>query len=202
MTFNSAAVEAERGETTLLAGEAGFSLVEVMVATMLLAVSIVSVAQLFAVATKKNFDAKTTTVATVAAQQKMEQLRSLTWGFDPAGIPVSDFTTDTTVPVPRSTGGKGLSPSPGNTLAANVPDYVDYVDRWGNVLGGGAEPPADTQYVRRWSIDALPANPGNTLVLQVFVFRVGGRAENLPDAPVARFPEEARLTTVKTRKAL
>ena len=30
------------------------------------------------------------------AQQKMEQLRGLTWGFDTVGLPVSDYSTDTT----------------------------------------------------------------------------------------------------------
>lgn len=182
--------------------QAGFSLIETMVATLLLAVSVVSVAQLFAVATRSNFSAKTTTVATVAAQQKMEQLRGLSWTFDRLGVAVSDLATDTAADPPASTGGTGLSVSPGNTLSENVDGYVDYVDANGQALGGGTEAPEGALYVRRWAIDALPANPANSLVLQVYVFRAGGRGADLPDGePVARFPDEARLTTVKTRKA-
>jgi type II secretory pathway pseudopilin PulG len=181
-------------------GEAGFSLMETLVATLLLSVSLVSIAQLFVVSTRANLMAKTTTATAIMAQQKMEQLRSLTWGFDGGGAPISDFMTNTAVNPPAAGGGTGLSASPGNTLRANTAGYVDYLDANGQALGGGADPPAGALYVRRWSIEPLPANPSNTLVLQVFVFRVDGRGNNLPEGAVSRFPEEARLVTVKTRK--
>lgn len=182
--------------------QAGFSLIEVMVASLLLALSVVAVAQLFAVSTRANLTSKTTTLATVLAAQKMEQLRALTWGFDRLGAPVSDFATDTAVSPPAATGGTGLRASPADALAVNVDGYVDFVGPFGESLGGGVDPPEGALYTRRWSIAPLPANPDGTLVLQVFVFRVGGRGDDLPaDQPVARFPEEARLTTVKTRKA-
>lgn len=190
------------GSRRSFAAEAGFSLMETMVATLLLAVSLVSVAELFAIATRANFTSKTTTAVSVIAAQKMEQLRSLTWGFDRLGLPISDFVTDTAVDPPAKTGGTGLSVSLGNTLAENVAGYVDYLNSNGQSLGGGATPPEGTLYVRRWSVEALPTNPNSTLVLQVYVFRAGGRGENLPaNELVARFPEEARLVTVKTRKA-
>lgn len=183
--------------------DAGFSLVETLVATLLLAISLVSLAQLFAVSTSANFKAKTTTAASVMAQEKMEQLRSLAWGFDRLGLPVSDFTTDTTVDPPARSGGTGLSASPANTLNSNITDYFDFVDSNGRALGTGSEVPEGALYVRRWSIEPLPTNPNNTLVLQVHVFRVDGRSDNLPSAGlVRRFPEEARLVTVKTRKGL
>ena len=46
----------------------------------------------------------------------------------------------------------------------------------------------------------LPTNPNNTLVIQVLVTRNfnRGAADN---GAVSRLPEEARLVTVKTRKA-
>jgi len=185
-----------------LNSEAGFSLMETLVATLLLAVSLVSVAQLFALSTTANLRAKTTTVASVLAQQKMEQLRSLAWGFDRTGLPVSDFVTDTAGDAPAAAGGKGLSSSPNDSLTNNVNGYVDYVDGTGHALGGGTNPPEGTLYVRRWSVEPLPTNPNNTLVLQVFVFRIDGRANTMAsNQPVSRFPEEARLVTVKTRKS-
>jgi type II secretory pathway pseudopilin PulG len=182
--------------------ESGFSLIETMVATLLLAVSLTSLAQLFALSTRANFTAKTTTTATVMAQQKMEQLRSLAWTLDPVNrLPISDFETNLATDPPTSGGGKGLSASPANALTDDVAGYVDYLDANGRALGGGGNAPNGTVWIRRWSVEPLPTNT-NTLVLQVFVFKRGGRGEDLPAGqPVSRFPEEARLVTVKTRKA-
>jgi prepilin-type N-terminal cleavage/methylation domain-containing protein len=180
---------------------AGFSLVEVMVATTILAVALTSLAQLFAMATRSNNIARNGTFTEILAEQKMEQLRSLTWGFDTLGLPVSDTTTDTAVSPMNATGGTGLAPSPSNTLQTVTDGYVDYLDSNGNVLGdGGTVVPDNTAYIRRWFVEPLPTNPNNTLVLQVLVSR--RRDRGLSDAgSVRRLPEEARLITVKTRKA-
>jgi prepilin-type N-terminal cleavage/methylation domain-containing protein len=180
---------------------AGFSLVEVIVAMAILASSLIAMAQLFAVATKNNVNARATTSTTILANQKLEQLRSLSWGFDVIGLPVSDFGSDTTTLPPSASGGTGLSPSPGNTLSENVPGYVDYIDRLGQALGTGAAPPDATTYVRRWSIEPLPTNPNNTLIIQVMVFETNKRAAS-GDTVTSRLPNEARVATVKTRKAL
>ena len=51
---------------------------------MLTVVSL-GVAQLFAASTRANLIAKGQTSTTAMAEQKMEQIRWLTWGFDPAG---------------------------------------------------------------------------------------------------------------------
>ena len=93
-----------------------------------------------------------------------------------------------------------LSPSPAGSLGANTDGYVDYVGQFGDKLGGGSNPPAGTVYVRRWSVEALPSNPNNTLVLQVLVFR--NRARGAADNGAGTLlPDEARLVTVKTRKS-
>jgi len=180
--------------------EGGFSLVEVIVATSLLATALVTLAQLFAISTKTNLSSRNTTYATVLAQQKVEELRSLTWGFDLQGLPISDTTSDTAVSPEQPHGGSGLAPSPKTALNENTPGYVDYIDQFGNKLGGGAQPPANAIYMRRWSIEPLPTNPNNTLIIQVLVTRNHDRgAAN--DGAVNRLPDEARLITVKTRKA-
>ena len=179
---------------------AGFSLVEVLIATVILAVALVSLAQLFALSTHSNMSARNTTYTAVLAQQKLEELRSLTWGFDTQGLPISDTATNTAVSPETPAGGTGLSPSPAGTLGANTNGYVDYVDQFGNKLGGGGAPPPGTVFVRRWSVEPLPSNPNNTLVLQVLAFR--NRDRGTADDGAGRvLPEEARLVTVKTRKA-
>jgi type II secretory pathway pseudopilin PulG len=175
--------------------ERGFSLLEALIATGILAVGLLSVAHLFGLAVRSNIASRTTTNATVLAQQKLEELRALTWSFDLQGMPVSDTSTDTTVVVEQPNGGTGLSQSPANALQENTPGFVDYIDQFGGMRGGGANPPPDAIYTRRWAIEPLPANP-DSLIIQVRVMRtaVASAAD--------RLPEEARLTTVKTRKPL
>ena len=186
--------------------ETGFSLAEVMIASLLLCVGLVSLAQLFAISTRSTVAARSNTFTVILAQQKMEQLRGLTWGFDTIGLPMSDTSTDLTAvgtqagcPAPAGGSGTGLTPSASGTLAANTDGWVDYINPNGCVLSGGGSPPQGTMYIRRWSVEPLPTNPNNTLILQVLVFLNRDRGD--ADAGnVARLPEEARLVSVKTRK--
>ena len=182
-----------------LAGETGSTLVEVIVAMLITVTALVSMAQLFAVSTGSNLAARNNTFSTVLAEQKLEQIRSLTWGFDPQGLPLSDFTTDTSV-TPEAPGGMGLQPSPGSALQENTVGYVDHVTANGDIVGNGTQPPATAVYTRRWSIEPLPTNPNNTLIIQVLVTpnRVRGQADQ---GNVGRLVDEARVITVKTRKA-
>src|SRR4029453_6166835 len=122
-----------------------------------------------------NIGARNSTYAAVLASQKLEELRSLAWGFDQVGLPISDITTDTTVTPEQPVGGTGLSPSPGSSLQANTDGWVDYIDMWGNKLGGGSNPPQNAIYIRRWNVAPLPTNPNNTLVIQVLVTRLKDR---------------------------
>jgi len=154
--------------------EAGFSLLEVLCATTILTVAVVSLAQVMALATRATLLARTSTLAALLAAQKMEQLRALAWTFDASGMPTSDTTT----------GGTGLSPSPPDALVRDIPGYSDRLDASGRtVLHDGA-----AVFVRRWSITPLPARP-STLVIQVSVVRLG-----FPAATAAR------LVAVRTRK--
>lgn len=178
----------------------GFSLMETLVATALLATGLLSVAQLFTVATDANRRARMSTCAAILAEQKMEQLRALTWGYDLLGLPLSDSASDISVVPTVSTGGYGLTPSPPNALTQNVPGYVDYLDAYGSWLGSGGTLATGTVYIRRWSIEPLPTNPNNTLILQVLVTRLRDRG-TADQGTVQRLPEEARLITVKTRKS-
>lgn len=193
--------------------ERGFSLIEVAIATSLLAVLALGVAQMFALGALANLRANQRTSESLLAVEKMEQLKALQWGFDTQpeslGLPISDLTTDLSacawtssddhcadLAAPAGGGGMGLNPSPAGSLDNNVPGYVDYLDRSGAWVGAGAEMPPDAHYVRRWSIEPLPTNPNNTLVFQVRVLtrlaveanRAGGNAGHV-------------IVGVKTRKA-
>jgi prepilin-type N-terminal cleavage/methylation domain-containing protein len=182
--------------------DAGFSLIEVLFAMVLLMVAALGAAQLFAVSVQRNAGARYQTSTTVLAAQKMEQLRALTWGFDPAqaGFPVSD-TTSNLAEQPVTNNGQGLNPSPGDSLDLNTVGYVDYLDKHGQWVGTGATPPPAAQYIRRWNIRPLPTNPNNTLILQVLVTTVHREREQVGAVPRRRMADDALLTTVKTRKS-
>ena len=172
-----------------------------MLAAALLATALLSMAQLMAFAIGHNVTSQRTTFAATLAQEKLEQLRGLTWGFDELGLPVSDFTSNIAVDPALPTTGVGLQPSPANALAANADGYVDYLDRFGGSLGGGEQVPPNTVYVRRWSVEPLPTNPNNTLILQVLVFNIGDRPNTGGGTVLNRVRDEARLVSVKTRKS-
>jgi hypothetical protein len=187
--------------------DAGFSLVETLIATGLMVTAVVALAQLFAISTQANAAGKNSTYAAVLGEQKMEQLRALNWGFDLIGLPLSDVTSNTAAfealgncAAVNTGAAVGLTPSPAGTLTTNVDGYVDYIDVNGCSLGGGANPPPDTIFIRRWSIEPLPTNPNNTLILQVLVTRQNDRGAVANAGSVVRLPDEARLISVKTRK--
>ena len=163
--------------------------------------ALAGLAQLFTVAARANASARATTYAVVLAQQKMEQLRGLAYGFDTLGSAVTDIDTDITVQPEVPGVGTGLRPSPPGALDENIVGYVDYVDASGASLGGAAAvPPPGTAYIRRWSVESIPSS-SSAIVLQVLVTRVRhrGAADNT-NGPVRRLPDEARMISVKTRK--
>jgi prepilin-type N-terminal cleavage/methylation domain-containing protein len=181
----------------------GFSLVEVLVAMGLLTAVSMGVAQLFALSTRANLIAKGATSTTSMAEQKLEQLRSLTWGFDVEGLglPLSDTTTNLTV-FPPTHDGSGLNPSPVDSLEQNTAGFVDFIDGNGAWVGTGSTPPGSAVYIRRWSIQPLPTNPNNTLVVQVLVTPVTSEAARVGSAFTrTRMAGDALLVTVRTRKA-
>src|SRR5918998_4132691 len=99
----------------------GFSLVEVLISMGLLTAVSLGVAQLFALSTRANLMARGQTSTTAMAEQKLEQLRALTWGFDleGQGLPLTDTTSNLAV-YPTTHTGSGLNPSPTTSLDENV----------------------------------------------------------------------------------
>ena len=143
----------------------GFSLIEAVIAAGIVAGAFAALAQMFALSIAHNTSARNGSIAMMLAGQKMEELRALTWGVEL---------------------------SPGGTLDSDVSGYVDYIDREGSILSASGMMPAATVYIRRWSVDALPAS-ADALMLQVLVTRPANRAGGAPG-------DAARLVTLRIRK--
>jgi prepilin-type N-terminal cleavage/methylation domain-containing protein len=188
-------------------GQSGFSLIEAMVATTILAVALVSLADLLVYATRTTMASRDTTRAVILAEQKMEQLKALAWSTKDDGGLVSDGTSNVAAASVSGECGAvgtgaaaGLTPSPAGALAINTDGYVDYVDAHGCALGGGQVPPAGTTSIRRWAISPMDANP-DILVLQVVVTRRGIRTSVPGGSTSGRMPDEAAVVSLKTRRA-
>jgi hypothetical protein len=177
----------------------GFTLVEVLVAALLVTTVVVNVAALGAIAVRTAATARRQTSTSLLATQKMEQLLALTWASAGAApsVALSDLTTDLSRE-PPSNAGFGLSPSPAGALDHNLPGYVDYLDEAGVWVGTGPEPPPRGVFVRRWSVDPIPTDPDNLLVLQVFVTTVEASRRQSAGRRV-RQPGDAYLVDVKAR---
>jgi prepilin-type N-terminal cleavage/methylation domain-containing protein len=157
------------------ARRSGFTLLEVMVALLLLTGAFLAVAQLLVVAARAADQSRTTAIAATLAAQKLEDLRSLSWAYDIDGTPLD-----------------GLGTSPPGSLAADAAGFVDYLDDSGAPVGAGPPPPAQALFARRWSVE-LDAGvaPPSVLMLRVAVLHRG--------PPVAAAGEGARVWTEVTR---
>jgi prepilin-type N-terminal cleavage/methylation domain-containing protein len=181
--------------------DAGFSLIEVLVAMIVVVPAMVGAAGMATVAACAVRDARLESMAVALASQKLEQLRALDWNADDTanGPPSSDTTTDVTRDPPVA-GGIGLAASPPGALSQNVPGFVDFLDVGGRWIGAGATPPPSATFVRRWAVMPLPVDPADTLALQVLVTTVvadrrGGRGQ----IRRLRLRGEALVATVRTR---
>jgi hypothetical protein len=164
--------------------ERGSTLVEALVATLVFTTGLLAMSELVAIATSSNVRARRGTLAGILAAGKLEELRSLTWEFDLNGSPADD---------------PSLQSSPW-ALQRSTPGFVDHVDQNGVVVGRYVEAPPAAAYTRRWSIEPLLASPEDTLLIQVLVTQAGPRG--LADrGAVGRLPGDARLVTIKARKA-
>ena len=180
------------------ATDRGSTLVEALIATLILTTGLLTMVELVRVAATTNVIARNGTLSRILAEQKIEQLRALAWAFDASGIPVSDADTDTTVLPESPSGGTGLQASPGS-LRQNTAGFVDHLDGGGRIVGRGAQTPPSAVYTRRWSIEPSPTSTGPAVLIQVLVtsIRNRGRADQ---GAVTRLPGEVRLVTLKVRK--
>jgi type II secretory pathway pseudopilin PulG len=127
--------------------EAGISLLETMIAlTILLIVSIGILSMtVLSITTTENQGHLAARTAEYA-QDKMEQLLSLSFTDTQTDTSVASFVANS------SAGSPGLAAGGGITYGSPVAGYVDYLDASGNPLGGGTSAPAGWYYVRMWKI--------------------------------------------------
>ncbi|MFL6280510.1 MAG: hypothetical protein ACJ731_10395 [Vicinamibacterales bacterium] len=164
----------------------GFALLEVVIASAIATTIAGGSCVLLAMAFEASRHARTTTVATILAARKMEQLRSLRWTHVSTAAPVlsmssSDVTTDLSND-PATDDGPGLLRSPPGTLTSNVDGYVDYVDGIGRWAGRGPAVTAAAVYIRRWAVQPGATDPDNLLVFEVVVGTRGSNPSVLRDA--------------------
>ena len=148
----------------------GFALLEAVISSGLLIVLVAGLGSVMVMSSVATRAAADDTTALFLAVQKIEQLRGLTWTYDQDGRDVSDFTTRLAVDPPGD-GGRGLQPSPPDSLQRNVEGFVDFIDRQSQWLGA-TSPPRGTSFIRRWSIRRLHAGHDDLLALQVVVMHI------------------------------
>ena len=120
-----------------LSDERGFSLLEALIATVVLTVGLVSMAELLAVSVRMHQLGRNSTTAARLAQDKFEEMMKMNFATNPA-----------------------IQVSGSDTLASNVTNYFDapadtgYTRRWFVQAGPNANPCTRTVTVR-----VIPANP-------------------------------------------
>lgn len=154
----------------------GFSLIEALIATLLIASAVVGLAHLVAVAAEQSQTSRRATSALTVAQTKLEQLRRASWTYAQDGSRISS---------PR------LTSSPAESLREDSAGYVDFVDAFGEIVA--PESSVVPSFARRWSVAPLDASDPDTLILHVCAFHVRAR-EQYDDTAAAC------VAAIRTRK--
>lgn len=154
----------------------GFTLIETVVATGVLVTALAGVAQLLVLSVRSAREADVQGAALIAAQGKVEVLRSLVFAYGPSRQPVTDA---------------GLTSSPSQCLSENVPGFVDFLDADGMVMetGGGR----GVAFTRRWRVMPIDHFEPEAIAVEVCVFR--GSGDGLTPASA-----DACLATVLVRQ--
>ena len=128
----------------------GFTLVETVVATAVLITALAGITQLFARSARFMRDSNRSGAALLAAQDKLEMLGALRFGYDDDGGPVTDA---------------GLHASRQTSLHENVDSYFEWLEDDGSV---GAE--NGSSFLRRWRITAIAADEPAAIAIDVCVY--------------------------------
>ena len=155
-----------------IASARGFTLLETVVATGILVTALAGLAQLFILSMNLTRRASASSLATVAAQDKLESLRALKFAYDDMGAPLTDA---------------GLQPSPPNSLDEDSAAHVDWLDANGD--GATANTAA---FVRRWRISTIGTAWPDTIALEVCVFKAPAGADHRS--------ADACLSSIRTRQ--
>jgi hypothetical protein len=149
----------------------GFSILEAVIAIGIMTSAVVVLGGVMATATANNLLARNVSVASVAAVQKIEQLRTIEWD--------------------------GAALSPTQSLDENMSGWVEFLDSGGVVIGGTTTPPAGTVFIRRWSVAPHAAAVDDARVIEVLVTPIGRRSVG---GSTGHVPGEARVVALRTRR--
>jgi len=155
----------------------GFTLLETVVATGVLVTALAGIAQLFALSVRSTRDAGAQGAALIAAQDKIEVLRSLALTYGPVGAPVTDT---------------GLASSASLSLSEDTAGFVDYLDIQGAVVAV-ADDGRGAVLTRRWRITPIDYFVPDAIAIEVCVFR-------WPAAGLTPVTAQACLATVRARQ--
>jgi type II secretory pathway pseudopilin PulG len=160
-----------RSRVWVTARSAGFTLVEVLIATMLFTAALSAVVQLLLLVSRAAISARDASYAGLLASQKL-----------------SELTTDDR---------GSLVASPPDAWMRSTTGHIEYLDSTGVVVGTGAVPPGNSLYVRRWSVTPLASDVTGGILLQVAVGRL--HRDWLSGAPADAHPfDVARVVGVRT----
>lgn len=180
----------------------GFTLVEALVALSVGTTLALATMPLLAAAAVAIRRAGEQTMTAALASAKLEQLLALDWMYVPAAggglVRWTDTSTDVSTE-PPGTAGRGLLPSPGDSLVRSSEGYADYLDGHGRWVGGGSAPPPGARFVRRWRVAPLPADPDDVMVVHVMASPLDVDLGALARRPGVRLPGETWLTAIRAR---
>lgn len=133
----------------------GFTLLETVVATGILVTALAGIAQLFALSVRSTHAAGSDGAALTAAQDKIEWLRSLDFGYGPVGEPVTD---------------PELTWAGGGSLDEDIPGLVDELDSSGAVVDV-ARDEHGAAFTRRWRLTRIDRYLPEAVAIEVCVWR-------------------------------
>jgi prepilin-type N-terminal cleavage/methylation domain-containing protein len=175
------------------ASSRGFSLLEVCISLLVVAIALATLAPAVIVCIRTVRDVRDDSRALVLARSRLEQLRSLRME-QPAGggAPVTDTSTDLSQ-TPATRGGEGLTAGDGSSVWSDRAGSFDRIDR-------NATPASDIPYIRRWGVSAVGGfGPDPPLLLQVMTRSEPREAADGPRAAAARRPGDAWMFVIKGR---
>jgi type II secretory pathway pseudopilin PulG len=152
----------------------GFTLLETVVAMGILVTVLAGIAHLFALSARQTTASAASGLGLVAAQAKLEMLRSLPLAYGPLGETITD---------------PSLQASPPASLREDIDGYVEYLDESGEMV----DEEADAAFTRRWAVTPIDHFEPRAVVIEVCVYRSPAQGRS----PVGA---EACLATIRSRQ--